>query len=198
MDLKQLLKFLKLNESKISMIFGAALVLVVVFLAINYFRANRRAQPAIAPTGQQTTTPAPAGQEGKVPANLPKTHKVEAGQHLWKIAETYYKSGYNWVDIAQANNLANPNVIEVGQELTLPETAARQPTVDAVVQTTFGPPISGDTYTAQKGDHLWGISVRAYADGFQWVTVAQTNKLKNPNIIHVGQVLKLPRASAGK
>ena len=28
-----------------------------------------------------------------------------------RISEKFYKSGYNWVDIAKANNIANPNSI---------------------------------------------------------------------------------------
>lgn len=44
-----------------------------------------------------------------------------------------------------------------------------------------------------KGDHLWGIAVRAYGDGYKWVEIARENNLVNPNLIHPGNVLSLPR-----
>lgn len=47
-------------------------------------------------------------------------YKVEKGDSLWKIAVRAYGDGYKWLEIAQANNLVNPNYIEVDQELKLP------------------------------------------------------------------------------
>ncbi|MBI2268335.1 MAG: LysM peptidoglycan-binding domain-containing protein [Candidatus Blackburnbacteria bacterium] len=197
MDLKNTLKFLKLNESALSMVFGAALVLAVVFLGANYFRNRAQTQPSISNQAPQTTNQTSTStEEGKVPTNLPNTHKVEKGEHLWGIAEKYYGSGYNWVDIANANELKHPGQIEIGQELKIPEVQAKKITL-ATIKTdatnTFGPAIQGDIYTVEKGDHLWGIAVRAYGDGYQWVKIAQTNEVKNPDLIEIGQVLKLPR-----
>lgn len=48
------------------------------------------------------------------------TYKVEKGDSLWKIAVRAYGDGYKWPEIVQANNLVNPNYIEVDQELKLP------------------------------------------------------------------------------
>ena len=53
--------------------------------------------------------------------------------------------------------------------------------------------LKGDSYTVAKGDTLWDISCRAYADCFKYVEIAKTNNLVNPGIIEVGQELKLPR-----
>ncbi|HUV71729.1 MAG TPA: LysM peptidoglycan-binding domain-containing protein [Clostridia bacterium] len=44
-----------------------------------------------------------------------------------------------------------------------------------------------------KGDTLWDISVRAYQDGYRWVEIAEANNLSNPNIIHPGNALTIPR-----
>ncbi len=54
-------------------------------------------------------------------------------------------------------------------------------------------PITGATYEVVKGDSLWKIAVRAYGDGYQWVKIARENKLVNPNLIHPGNLLALPR-----
>jgi nucleoid-associated protein YgaU len=53
--------------------------------------------------------------------------------------------------------------------------------------------IQSDKYTVAQGDHLWGIAVRAYGDGYKWVEIARANKLVNPNLIYPDQELVLPR-----
>jgi nucleoid-associated protein YgaU len=191
-DLKELLKKLKLSEQNISMVLGALVVIVIGVLIFNYFRG----------VGQKVTTeeaPVPGEvklieEEGKfVPEGLPKTHTVQAGEHLWMIAETYYGSGYNWVDIARENKLVNPNRLLVGQELIIPKTEVIK-LVETPV-TGLGGAISGDKYTVEKSDNLWKIAVRAYGDGYQWTKIWQANEnlVKNPDIIEPGQVLSLPR-----
>jgi len=52
---------------------------------------------------------------------------------------------------------------------------------------------ASDTYVVAKGDTLWGIANKVYGDGSRWVEIAQANSLTNPQLIHAGDVLKLPR-----
>lgn len=186
--LKRLLKNLKLNESTISMILGALVIIVVGALIFNYFRG-------VEPPKEEELKPEEirlVEEAGKlVPEGLPVEYQVKKGDDLWKIAENFYGSGYNWVDIAQANNLSNPNIIYVDQKLTIPRTAVIKPL--AAEMTAFGPVIDGSQYVVEKGDHLWGIAVRAYGDGYQWTRLAQANKIANPDIINPGDVLSIPR-----
>ena len=114
-------------------------------------------------------------------------------QRLWDIAVKYYGSGYNWVDISKANNLKSDK-IEVGQSLSIPDVAARKPTATKLTTTleTDGA-VSGNSYVVVKGDDLWHVAVRAYGDGYKWTEIAKANNLKNPNVIHAGNVLTLPR-----
>ena len=49
------------------------------------------------------------------------THTVSKGESLWLIAEKLYGDGTKWVEIAKASNLRHPDLIEVGQELVLPQ-----------------------------------------------------------------------------
>lgn len=162
------------------MILGALVIVVVAVLVVNYFKGQKGTSlPFLSnPTQQQT---APSGT---------KTHTVVAGENLWKIAEQYYGSGYNWVDIAKENKLANANQIDTGQVLTLPDVAPKQATVAKAAEASS---ITGATYTVVHGDNLWNIAVRAYGDGYKWVEIARENKLVNPNVIHAGNVLSLPR-----
>lgn len=55
--------------------------------------------------------------------------------------------------------------------------------------------INGTSYTIQKGDSLWTISVRAYGDGYKWTEIWKANKkmISNPNLIFAGNKLVLPR-----
>jgi len=121
-----------------------------------------------------------------------KIHTVQRGENLWKIAELYFNSGYNWVDIAEKNNLRNPGVIEPDQKLSIPEVSAKILTV-AADKKEEAEAISGATYTVQKGDNLWEIAVRAYGDGYKWVEISEENELSNPGLIHSGNILSLPR-----
>ncbi len=49
-----------------------------------------------------------------------KKYTVKRGDYLWAIAKKEYGNGYRWVDIARANNLANPDIIHSGNELIIP------------------------------------------------------------------------------
>ena len=123
---------------------------------------------------------------------VPKVYQVKEGDDLWKIAEKVYGSGYNWVDLAKANKLENPEVLFVNTKLNIPNVPVRTVTLKAN-QDVQPNPITGVSYTVQKGDYLWDIAVRAYGDGYKWVEIAKVNKLVNPNLIYSGNVLKLPR-----
>ena len=183
MNLKKLLKQIKLNEESISMVLGALVIVIVGVLIVNYFKDKRGETTPVALTTSTTNQ-----------IEVGKTHTVVKGESLWAIAEEAYGSGYNWTDIYNANKLKNAKV-EIGQKLEIPEVTAKKPTVTkkvAVVNPTEKS-ITGDKYTVVKGDTLWSISVKAYGDGYKWVSVAKANKLVNPNVIHVGNVLTLPR-----
>jgi len=64
------------------------------------------------------------------------------------------------------------------------------------------PPPAGDapaaapprTYTVVAGDNLSKIAKRFYGDANQWKRIFEANRdiLKNPDLIHPGQTLKIP------
>ena len=56
------------------------------------------------------------------------------------------------------------------------------------------PPVSGKTYTVVKGDTLSEIAQKS---GTTVDTLVQLNGIKDPNLIVVGQVLKLPGSTTG-
>lgn len=107
-DTKKLLKKYKLNESTISMVLGALVIIVAGLLVVNYFK------------GLDKGTTIPAIETTEETEGLPTTHTVAVGEDLWKIAEQYYGDGYKWVDIAKANKLVNPGVIHAGNVFVIP------------------------------------------------------------------------------
>ena len=171
--LKEFFKSLRLNEQKISMVLGALVVVVVGVLIYNYFTGINRQQELAQLTEEQSSV---------------KIHKVAKGESLWQISLKFYNDGYKWTEIAKVNKLTNPDLIEDGQALTIPE-------LIVVPQVTEEQSIATSEYLVVKGDSLWKIAVRAYADGYQWVKVWEANKTKivNPDLIEVGTKLLLPR-----
>jgi len=202
-QIKQFLKTIKMNESLLSMFFGVVTVVLVGVLVFRVYNSNKpeitkEADETMMPTEKVGEVAVEVKEDGKkYPTKLSETYTVKAGDHLWKIAMNNYGSGYNWVEIAKANGLTNPGMIEVGQVLKLPKVAVVELKSSMMAKeepkAPAKPSIAGTTYKVVKGDHLWGIAERAYGDGYKWVEIAKANELANPNLIEVDQVLKLPR-----
>lgn len=177
---KELTKRFSSPDSFVSLILGLAVVIVIGAFAYRFL------------TGKTATAPSKESEKSAAEqkATLPTTHAVASGETLWSISETYYKSGYNWVSIRDANKLANADYIEVGQNLTIPDVAPIFPPGQISAASTVAKP---QTYTVVRGDTLWSVAVKFYGgDGYQWVKIAQTNSLANPDLIHAGNVLTLP------
>lgn len=187
MNLNKIRKQLEFPESYISITLGFLVVVVAGILAYNYFTRNKPGQ--IITTGNKTETWVEEKQPETV-AILPTSYTVVTNDSLWKIAEKFYKSGYNWVTIATANKLSNADNIEVGQKLNIPVAQVIKPESEKISATSAQKDTS---YIVVKGDNLWKIAVAQYGDGYAWNKIAQANILVNPNLIHPGNVLKLPR-----
>lgn len=113
-------------------------------------------------------TPAPAPPPAPTPPPS-RTYTVKRGDTLSGIAARH---GTTWQELQRINNIADPNLIYPGQVITLP-----------------GPAPAARTYTVRKGDTLSAIAQR---HGTTWQELARTNQLANPDLIHPGQVLRLP------
>ncbi|WP_420641572.1 LysM peptidoglycan-binding domain-containing protein [Candidatus Leptofilum sp.] len=117
---------------------------------------------------------------------IPATHTVAAGENLYRIGLKY---GISWVAIANENNLANPNVLTVGQVLKLPGASEPDPG-----PTPTPSPQTETTYIVQPGDNLFRIGLKF---GISWVQIAEANGLVNPNLIKAGDELKIPVDAPG-
>lgn len=181
--IEQLKKKFNNPDSIVSLFLGVAVVIVIGVMIFNYARGKQATEV----TNQEQMK---AGQNATGSANS-TSHTVVAGETLWSIAVNTIGSGYNWVDIQTANKITDPDTITVGQQLTIPKVAKREPGQIASAQVETKRPADGK-YTVQKGDSLWNISVTVYGTGFRWTEIAQANNLSNPDIIFTGNVLTLP------
>ena len=138
--------------------------------------------------GEDSTTDSGGDAAVAAPAEtsttIPATHTVAAGENLYRIGLRY---GISWMAIANANNLTNPNILTVGQVLNLPGASTPTPTPTPSPQTET-------TYIVQAGDNLYRIGLRF---GISWVQIAEANGLVNPNMIKVGNELKIPVNTPG-
>ncbi len=193
------------NQSRLSMVLGALIVLVIGVLVFNYFN---KPKPDLGPS-QQTES-----QMDVTPDKLPGKYTVKEDDTLFAIADKYYKDGYKYLEIAKANKLENPDMLEKGQVLDIPKvegTAAMQTLPSSEVSTTpqpsmepetatgggnttiWGPRIEGDSYTVTAGDWLSKVAGRAYGDIFAYKKIAEANNIANPDLIEPGTILKIPR-----
>ena len=187
----------KTAESTISMFFGIVVVVIAGVLLFNYFKNYVKKQSTDeSQTAESTESVFNESVEEGQPAyngELPAKYQVLKGDSLWSISVKFFGYGYNWVDISQENNLTSPNMLEVGQELSIPNVEAKKPLLAENKETQITNTIDGDSYTVEKGDNLWNISVRAYQDGYKWVEIAKANNLSNPDFIYSGNTLSIPR-----
>lgn len=221
MDLKESLKYIKLQERTVSLVIGIVVIILSIGLLYKYFSNPSQIKdtfqtfqfgeitPNLTSAYPNDSTSTISVTESVTPTLVPqvavnnpanttststeaKTHTVLAGDNLWKIAEQYFQSGYNWVDIAQANKLSSPDKLTAGQTIFIPNVNPKQNTV-IVASSKVENPINDANYTVVEGDSLWNIAVRAYGDGFKWSEIARENNITTPNLIYSGTTLKIPR-----
>lgn len=165
-------------DTYISMALGFAVVLLVGASLFNFFTKNAK----------QTNTQADADSQR---VSVPLIHRIQENETLWSIATTYYQNGYNWTDIKVANNLENPDVLVIGQVITIPAIQTNTGDIDSLAATIDAKPLH-DSVTVTQGESLWTIALREYGNPYRWTDIAHINNLANPDIIHTGNVLRLP------
>lgn len=123
-----------------------------------------------------STTPAPS----QPAASLSGTYTVKSGDNLSDIAARFNTS---WQNLANINKISNPNRIYVGQVLKLSANSSN-PVAPSQPQHAA----SVNSYTVKSGDTLSGIAAKL---GTTTNSLSSLNHLSNPNLIYVGQVLRV-------
>ena len=138
-------------------------------------------------TGQLLTIPAaPGALKAPLPAEPSGSlsHTVQRGETLSGIARQH---GTTVSAIAQANGIADPARIYVGQRISIP--GAAQPSPQAAAQSAAQ---TNGSHTVQRGETLSGI---ARQHGTTVSAIAQANGIANPARIYAGKTLTIPGAA---
>ena len=101
---------------------------------------------------------------------------------LFSIARQF---GVTLDALIAANNITNPALIHAGVTLVIPGQEAPSAPGAPTVPSEYG------SYTVVAGDTLGDIAARFNTDYF---TLAQINNIVNPDLLYIGQVLKVPGA----
>lgn len=126
----------------------------------------------------------------------PQSHEVIAGDTISRISIIY---GVDAEEIIAANSLANPDALEIGQVLTIPEPGS----IDLTVTQTPEPVQSGtetavpetpapteeQVYIVQAGDTLFRIA-QVYNTTVE--ELADFNDITNIDALELGQEIRIP------
>ncbi|KKR00100.1 MAG: Metalloendopeptidase-like protein membrane protein [Microgenomates group bacterium GW2011_GWB1_40_9] len=159
-----------------SFIVGAIFIIIIGILTYSIITGRQTNKESVSTT--------------KETVQLPNEHVVQVDESLWTIAEKYYQSGYNWVDVASANSLSNPDYITVGQKLVIPDVKAKIVESGQIESAAISAPIHAQI-TVKQGDTLWNIAMNEYGSGYEWTEIARLNSIANPDLIYPGTVLRL-------
>ena len=116
------------------------------------------------------------------------THIVKSNETFTKIARDY---GISTDTLAKANPSANPDRLLIGERLSIP--ASRGGNVSSPTRTVSTS--SSTTHTVKKGEQLGAIAKKY---GISTSNLAATNRLKNANIVVIGQRLTIPSVKTTK
>ncbi len=159
------------------------------------------AQPTIDPAAatavpEATTDPAVEATTEPEATTVPETneprgevsHTVVAGDTLTGLSLLY---DIPVEVIVSANNLSNVDSLDVGQVLIIPaEGTEVEATTEPAVEATAVPPTTEErTHVVQAGENLFRIGLQY---GFSVDELAAYNGIANPNVLEVGQVIKIP------
>ena len=132
--------------------------------------------------------------EQKQPQRIPGTRQepstqsgviyytVQEGDTLTSIAQKYDTTVH---EITVTNSIVNPNLIYVGEVLKI------YPGNRSIIKRKK---VFTTTYIVQSGDTLTSIAMK-FDTTVQ--AIAELNDLQNPNLIYVGEILKIPTNSRG-
>jgi len=146
--------------------------------------------------------------QDNLPAADYNMHIVNKGETLWSIAQKYNLS----VDlILDTNNIANSELISIGQEMKIPShknaitetNIVKQAVINennsnnnSSISNNISPPENAEpiAYTIKAGDNLWNIS-RKY--GVSVEVMFSVNNIKEKDLLSLGQKIEIPAIGGG-
>lgn len=154
-----------------------------------------RDRPSPTPTPTATVEVVPATPSPTAPPMITpvvpqvKYHTVQPGETAWDIANEY---GVTLEALVAANELADPNRLEPGQQLVIPEADDTIPEESSPTEPSSegqGIGSSQQTHTVAAGDSLWSIAAQYDTTVDE---IATLNDLDPEGILTLGQELLIP------
>ena len=147
--------------------------------------------PTFTPTLDQLgfSTATPAAGTGGITTTGTCTHTVAVGDNLFQLSMQY---GVLIVDIANANGIANPQLIVVGDVLTIPGCNSGGFTQTGTTTggtTSVGCPGRGIQHTVAQNETLFQLSLQY---DVPIANIAACNNISNYNLIVYSTVLTIP------
>jgi LysM repeat protein len=139
-------------------------------------RANGISDPNRVRAGRRLVVPGGGGGGGASSGSGGGIYRVRTGDTLGSIAS---RNGVGMRALAAANGIADPNLIVVGQRLTIPGGGGGS-TVAAA---------GGASYRVRPGDTMGAIAAR---HGTSVSALAALNGIRDPSMIAVGRLLSVP------
>ncbi|MEK7487541.1 MAG: LysM domain-containing protein [Planctomycetota bacterium] len=126
---------------------------------------------------------------------VPAEYKVVKGDSLYKIALEKLGSAHYVEELIRYNQLDSSSKIRIGQVLKIPPGFPKiqgnddkeKENPEAVVSKS-----KEEEYRVMEGDSLYKIAERKLGSKQQAQYLAEYNQLKDPSLIRVGQILKIP------
>ena len=162
------------NLNTIAASFGVTVEVIIV--------ANDIADPALIRVGAELIIPATAAL-APTPTRTTRRYVVQDGDNLSTIAASF---GVTADAISAANDITDPALIGVGEELIIPATATAAP------QPAPTPITTTRRYVVQVGDNL---STIAASFGVTADAIIDANDITDPALIGVGEELIIPAAT---
>jgi nucleoid-associated protein YgaU len=138
---------------------------------------------ASSPAPQESAVNLPS--QGYVPEDGARmAYMIQVGDTLASISQKIYGSNGRWRQLAEENNLSNPNLIYVGDVLYYSLNADSRKFAESYETS------PRTTVTVQAGDSLSSIAARVYGTEGAWRTLWKDNpSIQDPNQLTVGMVL---------
>lgn len=144
---------------------------------------NNLSNPSNIWVGQRLVIPTDA-HDGLGLVTIQAFHQIRPGETLRSIANRY---GTTTESLQQLNNIANPNVIYVGQQIRI-----HADSQEVIADQTSSVDQPSLTHVVQRGETLFGI---ATTYGVSMAEIQQVNHITNPSRIYIGQQLTIVGAT---
>lgn len=158
------------NQTQLSFILGALVVIIVAILLFQFFNTANPLQPQ-----QVANTVAPAA-----------TITTNSNQSVPPTVEPRMTTSPS--ASATSTPTVAPKVTATAQATATPKASAQA----QATPSTKPAGTNGAQYTVQAGDTLWQIAETRYGTGFAWKEIAKANNITEGGMITTGTVLNLP------